>query len=490
MRYNEPPKKSVFSYLLPFLIIIVLGIGTFFGVRNYLFSSIVFEPNSEDASVKVTAVIGDRAYMVPWGLEDRRKIREGFSVSKGDVVSTEKGSRVELTLFDGSKVRLNEDTVVHFSRVENKKIFHISLNVLRGEVYIDANEIAHEKSDFIVTSPQMISRADGVIFTIDTFPTEYVRVLEGLLRTSIFHLVNERKEPLTTVTMREGEEVVLDVGTIESLSNGEDYYPRRYDVVNEGDVDEIVRRERGNDEWYLFEGGQEWKEGDESEEHQDEEQEGSEGQEEEELEESDYGNVSIITPHVNALVGSNVLVTGYYDKDRIEKLVVNGKQAVLDVKDEMWEVKITMTSNEKEIEVFSYDMEEKKRLVERRSVKVDDTPPIIPDIIDPDLDENNRAEVSSSSIVIAGRAHSDIAWITVTTDGYPPYRLKKYSPGDDLFYYKASTDIGNFHEGANIYTIQFFDEFGNVSTLTVTLEGAILLNTLGNDSEQEVTLIQ
>ena len=120
----------------------------------------------------------------------------------------------------------------------------------------------------------------------------------------------------------------------------------------------------------------------------------------------------------------------------------------------------------------------KKRLVERRSVKVDDTPPIIPDIIDPAFDENNRVEVYSDSIVIAGRAHSDIASIFITADSHPPYRLKKYSSGDDLFYYKASTDIGNFHEGVNVYTIQFFDEFDNVSTVTLTLIGA-----MGKDSE-------
>jgi hypothetical protein len=130
-----------------------------------------------------------------------------------------------------------------------------------------------------------------------------------------------------------------------------------------------------------------------------------------------------------------------------------------------------MTSKDKEIEVISYDMEEKKRLVERRSVKVDDTPPTVPEIIDPALDENNKAEIQGDSVVITGRAHSDIAWISVTADSHPPYRLKKYSPGDDLFYYKASKDIGNFHGGPNVYTLQFFDEFGNVSTATVTLMG-------------------
>ena len=273
---------------------------------------------------------------------------------------------------------------------------------------------------------------------------------------------------------------------IDTLASGENYYPQRFDIIDESNVDAIIEREKNNRKWYLFEGGQEWGGRSEQREYQENQgrEEGQEDKQEDEfLEESDYGNVSIITPHLNAFVGANVLVTGYYDKGRIEKIVVNGKQAILDSDDEMWEVKIAMASGEKEIEVISYDMEEKKRLVEKRLVKVDGEAPSVPDIIAPDLDENNRAEILGESVVITGRAHSDIAQIFVTADSHSPYRLKKYSPGDDLFYYKASKEIGNFHEGSNIYTLQFFDEFGNISTITITLEAAES-DTPGDDSGQ------
>jgi hypothetical protein len=458
------------------LVIIVLGVGTFFGIRQYLFSSVVLQPEPRDALLRVTRVEGQNVYIVPWGLEDRRRLFAGYAVTKGDVVSTEKGSRLEIILFDGSKIRVNEDTTLYFSRLESGKPSHVSLNLLQGEIYIDTEELNHDDSDFIVITPQMISQSDGATFVIDTFPIEKVRVLEGVLKTSVFHVIGERKEPLTSVTLRIGEEISLDTDTVETLLSGEDYYPERFDVVENVYSDPLeVLEETSQPAWYNWDysEGVEGAEGEESEVGDlggvSEIGEDTGVSENEYLEESDFGNVSVIQPHEDQRVGSQVTVTGYFDKDRIAKIFVNGKQAVMDEEKEVWEASVTLTKREREIEVISEDMDGIKRVADRRTVDVDDEPPYIPEIIEPALDENNRGEVYGDSVVITGRAHSDIAYIIVTADSHAPYRLQKYSPGDDLYYYKASSAIGNLHEGSNIYTLQFFDSFENVSTLTVTL---------------------
>lgn len=460
MRYHEPPRRSAFSYLLPFIIIIGIGFGAFFGLRQYLFSSIILEPGSGSALARVSSIEGSSAFIVPWGLENRMKLGVGHALNKGDVVSTEKSTRIEVVLFDGSKLRLNEDTAMYFSRLEYAKPYHISLNVVRGEVYIDTEKISHNGSDFIVISPKMILQADDTAFFVDTFPTEKVRVLEGVLNVSVFHVTGERKEPLTSFVARSGEEVILDSATIDIFSTGGRYFPRRFDAADVSENESLLT----SSSWRAFE----LKVPEENAEVSVSDESSGKGNEEV-FEESNYGNVSIVLPNKNEVVGSSITITGYYDKDRIQKIFVNDKQALLKKSNEMWEALVTLSAGDKSIEVISEDNDGKKRLVEKRSIKVDAEPPRIPEIIDPVLDKNNRAEVYGESIVITGRAHSDIARITVTADTHPPYELRKYAPGDDLFYYKASKTIGNLHDGSNVYTIQYYDEYDNVSTSTITL---------------------
>lgn len=407
--------------------------------------------------MKVDHIYGDNAFIVPWGMESRRKLGADFSINKGDIVSTEKGAKISLLMNDGSVIRLNEDTVIYFSRLESKPK-HVSLNVVQGEIYIETTPLLSAKEDFIVVSPRMISQVDATTALIDTFPVEKTKVLRGTLSTRIFHLVQDRKEPLVSAVIHAGEEVSLEADVINAMVEGEDFYPRRFDDSGlDADGMPLVS-------WYDFvSGGAVVAAGAEAE------APSSDSTESAEVLVADSGSVSISLPHEGAQVGATVTVSGRYDHERIAKIFVNDRQADLNVQEESWQAYILLSSSVPEIIVNAEDIDGNMRSVGKRSVSVDDKPPTIPDIIEPEVDENGRGQAYGDSIVITGRAHHDIAKISVTADTHSPYQLMKYSPGDDLFYYKASKSIGNLHDGSNVYTIQFFDEFGNVSTKTLTI---------------------
>jgi hypothetical protein len=180
-------------------------------------------------------------------------------------------------------------------------------------------------------------------------------------------------------------------------------------------------------------------------------------------------------PAVGSTVGLEALVSGKYSKG-VRSVLVNDKPAVFDPSLFTWSIVTRLTSEDTHINVVSEDDNGVRRLVESRPVKIDNLPPKSPEFLQPQFDTQLRASIYDDSVVITGRAHSDIATISVVSDSQPAYQLKKYSQGDELFYYRAAKDLGNLHDGRNVYTFQFFDAFGNVVSKTVNIFANVSLD--------------
>jgi hypothetical protein len=103
-----------------------------------------------------------------------------------------------------------------------------------------------------------------------------------------------------------------------------------------------------------------------------------------------------------------------------------------------------------------------------RQLKRNRTPPASPTITSP-AREGQTYRTQRTEMVMRGTAAADAAGIIVND-----YRLQLFKPGSGEWSYLASTRLGNFHEGENIFTVYSVNEGGLMSpavSLTIILGG-------------------
>ena len=127
------------------------------------------------------------------------------------------GQRAQLTLPDGTLVWLNAQSSLTFTARFHGKTRRVSVS---GEAYFDV--ASNSRKPFIVSTQEMEMRVLGTEFNVYSYPeADYIRtdLVEGSL------MVYSKRSPLTRVTLKPNEQVVMREGKMYVRKiNSPDYF--------------------------------------------------------------------------------------------------------------------------------------------------------------------------------------------------------------------------------------------------------------------------
>ncbi|KKU79625.1 MAG: hypothetical protein UY05_C0025G0006, partial [Candidatus Peregrinibacteria bacterium GW2011_GWA2_47_7] len=217
---HHRPRRSG-SYFLPFLSIIILGliVVLVFQIVDYFHEKSV-KALENKASV---SIVDGRAEMKVWGVDQWNTALDAGILNEGDAIRTLPGSRVVLTLLNGSVIRLNSETEIELIDLKTKDSQdELALTLKRGDVWIKRSEKDSVRASFTVATTHLEVNSLGTIFNVSQDTRESVRVLDGKVQVLIKVPDDSNANTMRTadtVQVALGQEVSVGAQEITDLQN-------------------------------------------------------------------------------------------------------------------------------------------------------------------------------------------------------------------------------------------------------------------------------
>lgn len=470
-RVPVPPKKGGFSYLLPFLIIIGMGV-----LVVLLYNFFTNQPETlevgGDAKVYVSLEEGS-AKVKLWGEDRMTAVQDGDTLFMGDRITTAEDALVVLKFFDKSVVRLGPNTDLTLDNLSNQGGNTIAATLNAGSAWVVVNG---DNSEVFFATENTLTTVDGTTFAVSVADEEAIYVLEGEVKTSVVreNVMTGRSEPLQNFTLETSEQLVINEEKIAALENG-DYTPAESAEEadgSEGDVSLVFREpiadEFRESDWFrlnaTLDGKLEIFESDGEGEAVTEEVDEEELEEEEEG--ADAENILVVSSPEsgNTYNTATVTVSGKYWLARVSAVLVDGRVAKLE--EGVWTITMQLSSEgENVFKVEAVDGEDEVIADESLVVIRDTVAPAAPQVTGP---MDGDVITSEEGFVLKGSVSSDTQKVIVTDSAQSfAYALSAYLPGETSWKYNAKAQFGNLKEGTNTYTIVAVDKAGNKSAETM-----------------------
>jgi len=482
MAYNRipnPPRKSLFSYLLPFLIIIGMGVLVTL-VYNFMTSKPTLPELMKDAKVYVSIENGG-AQANAWGKTSLAEVRNGDTLFQGDTITTGNDSRVVLNFFDKSIVRLGADTKLILNTLRaDESGQQVTVTLERGSAWVVKNS-ADSASDFVFVTANTISSLNDTIMAVDVLNGyENVYVINGKASLNVVQedKITNKNKSLQKFELETGEQILFNAEKIAALASGGYIPPVQAGdtgtlVSGTGDnVKELTFREPISEsfrtsEWFTYNASLD---GDlfvfENETVANSDANKEDTQTEKPAEENLSEEILTLTsPKENDVFNINkVILTGRAWGEKVQKVMVNNK--VAELKDGVWSCGMTLDQEgANSFAIVAYDAEDGKLKELKVGVVYDITPPAKPVIVKP---EDNSTQTNAEGFVIEGTATADTQKVVMTDSAQNfAYTLSAYLPGETTWKYNARASFGNLKEGENTYNVVAIDKAGNKSEATV-----------------------
>jgi hypothetical protein len=208
-------RKRPFEYLLPFLIFVGVGVIGVLGFQ--LWNSL--QGAKGDVYFYIAA---GKAKMLEYGVKEWETAYSGTKMFLGDSVKTSMGSRGVLQFFNGTVVRMDEDTEIVITDITKRSdVEKIGMTLNHGNVWI--NKVQTEgvdESDFQVRTSHLQVSDVGTVFEVESNTVETVRVIQGSVNVQILD-TDEKKTLLDTVQVGVGQEMNLDEAILKAFQNRE-----------------------------------------------------------------------------------------------------------------------------------------------------------------------------------------------------------------------------------------------------------------------------
>jgi len=165
---SKPPHRTIFSYLLPFIILILILVVVYIGLR-YLAPS-----NKEEVVPEAQAVLTINKGTVEIVSENQKfKARDGEYLKAGEVVKTGADSWVTVTYFDDSVTRLGADTEMKILSLSNANQGNeIAVRVEKGNVWTRVIKLLSPQSSFNMETPNTIAAVRGTAWETNVTVTK------------------------------------------------------------------------------------------------------------------------------------------------------------------------------------------------------------------------------------------------------------------------------------------------------------------------------
>jgi len=411
MRYRSPYRargsrkrsSSFRDYLLPFLILIAVGIII---ILSYNLWRAIFSPEKVE-SAKMYIVEGD-VEVKSWEEENFITLSVNTALFQGDEIITDSDSKVIIEFFDGTIMRVDYNSDVILDTINSDKgEKQVSLKLINGNLWFNKWFNKDLKDTLETTIVVELNRSSVVVDAVSVFAVgnsfnEIVRVVKGGDVLVNVLAENDREKVVETVNVGVGQEVVL------TPEDFEDYWQYKSPTVLAAYSDEFKLSD-----WYLWNL--------------------KEDKKPTELEDGLEDFVEVEPEKIDVEEGSDV----DEEDDSVNEEVHSDLEEDLEE-----EIADESVSEEEKLVEVSLDLSEPKLLsVAGKTDKNDD----------------GYYEVNSKLAVIKG---SISGAEKVIVDGYT---LKKFEPGDTDWAYYANADYDLMTEGENSYEVYAEDKDGNKS---------------------------
>lgn len=219
--YQHRRPRQMGSYFLPFFSLIVLGliVVLVFQIIDY-FQGKRLAALENKAAVKIVA---GNAQMKIWGVDQWAAAFDGSLISEGDIVRTGEGSRVILTLLNGSTVRLDANTEVELAGLKTRDSQDDAIFSLKsGQLWLKRTEKQIARAQMKVLTKHLEVTSFGTVFNVVQKETkEMVNVLEGKIRVDVKVTDADGSSPRTAESLEValGQELSLTSADIANLQN-------------------------------------------------------------------------------------------------------------------------------------------------------------------------------------------------------------------------------------------------------------------------------
>lgn len=475
MYHRRPVRKTVFSYIMPFTVILAIFLVVVLGwqILNNVFGS-TNNPDLQNERIFMTIEKGSVKAMTT-EINQWQNAPDKINLFRGESVKTGIDSQATFTYFDQSMMRLNSSSEANFAVLNKKKgVYTIKTNLKEGEAWIKVENILNPKSSFSIDTDLLNIDTKGGTLAIEAPGT--VRMIKGEAQIGI----KENDAIVKAISLGVGQQIKVTPESIKQIQTGESI-----------EMISALEDEFKNTDWYLWNRG---KDGTISA-----------------FEESDTAGVSTNTPTssttnsspasagleglkltsavnstptpgTNTVISKVVYVTspslktvtnkesltvsGYYDPKSVSAVWVNNQQAILDPNKNVWMVSSVKLIKEGEntLKISAQDQDKNIIPLDNFLITYDKTPPSAPVIEGPGKNDST-VTVETPEQVIKGSVSSDTHAVIVND-----YILGLYIPGSKSFQYYAKASYGNLIAGNNQYVIYTEDKAGNRSAAsTITL---------------------
>jgi hypothetical protein len=446
------PKKGLGSYIVPFLLIMILVASGAYILQNRVdFADVkrIFMPPEVAKDEKVTLVFQQGNNEVKaWNKTSWDILSTDSYLQAGDTVKTGEGSAMVLRFFDESEIRLDKSSQMKLIRLDKDPITgnHLAVEMISGQAWGRIMKPNVSDGDFIInTAQQLIHISDDSLVNASTNP-ESTRVIGGDVLVNIAEVSNGTRRPVARLDVKAGQQLTLDQLTIDQLKS------------DERDILVPLSETFLKSEWYEWNTDKEDKLGSHVT---------IAAVEVLELEALEDGLITVTSHKEGSSVSGKTLIQGNYDSEKITDIYVNGVKAILGLSGE-WESAVNLTEQNQKVTILAKEVSsDTKKEALTMTFKVDATGPALGNVTQPAVDENGNGTLEGDKLELIGEVSNEAQSVCVSHNDGTPYCLKQFSPGDSVYKYIGAISYGNVIKGKNKYTITATDSIGNINSKTV-----------------------
>jgi hypothetical protein len=203
-------RKRPIDYILPFLIILGIGVISVLGFQVW---SAFEKQGKADAYFYVAE---GRARLLPYGQTAWDNAYSGTKLLLGDSLKTLSMSRVVVAFFNGTLIRMDNDTAVtlsDLSKAADKEKIVMTLD--NGSVWVNGRRSPDVKEgSYQVRTSHMLVKAIGTVFEVESGAQEIVRVMKGSVSVDIYVKGEGKERVATTIDVGVGQQLTLDDATL------------------------------------------------------------------------------------------------------------------------------------------------------------------------------------------------------------------------------------------------------------------------------------
>ncbi|HLG25411.1 MAG TPA: FecR domain-containing protein [Candidatus Gracilibacteria bacterium] len=487
MRLRNNRRKSPVDYILPFLILVCIGVIAVIGFQLW---------SNWDKHGKGDVyfyVAQGKAKILPYGETDWDNAFSGTKLLLGDSLKTSSPGRVVIEFFNGTIVRMGPDSAITLTDlIKSSDQETMVFNLDNGSLWV-----AGEKSEGVrearyeVRTSHLLVKATGTVFEVESGSSETVRVFDGEVNVDVMIGEAGKERVAQTINVEVGQEITVDAAALsafeqnqspsvlkavsDSFKSTEWFVWNTREDASPTDFASSASMEEGMTQPFMMDGSQE---SGETEEGLADTQESTES-EDADSENDQFGSDEIAKPVITSPT-EKVTTTG---KATIAGTVSSGTAKVVVVStiegkedsytlskfssgDTSWSYNVAealgnMKAGANLYEVYAYDSEGNKSDPASITITYEkDAAAVTGDLAAPKVLTFNGAAsstVTTDTVKVAGSVEGAAK---VVVNGYT---LSAFQAGSTSWSYTAKESLGNLVPGANEYEVYAVDPDGNKS---------------------------